>query len=80
MWAMIKQMLKVLVTLVGRVSAVVVICIGLLVVWTLFLTAENSWRVFWTVSRPHYKISFAIQTPEGERSRAIGRRNCVTMG
>jgi hypothetical protein len=34
--------------------------------WAGFVIAEGKLHLFWTVSRPHYKLSFSIQTPKGK--------------
>jgi hypothetical protein len=47
---------------------VAALCICFCVAWIGFLAVENSWRVFWTISRPHYKLSFKIQMPDGIHS------------
>jgi hypothetical protein len=42
--------------------------LALYVAWGIFIAGESSWHVFWTISRPHYRLSFAIQTADGVHS------------
>ena len=34
--------------------------------WSKFLASESKMHRFWTVSRPHYKLTFSIGTPDGK--------------
>jgi hypothetical protein len=50
---------------IGSVLKWGALLLALMVGWTVFVIAEGEMKLFWTVSRPHYKLSFAIQTPDG---------------
>jgi hypothetical protein len=47
-------------------ALLIAVLIAISVGWLEFLSAEGRMRLFWTVSRPHYKLSFSVQTPEGK--------------
>jgi hypothetical protein len=42
--------------------------LALYVAWGIFVVGEGSWHLFWTVSRPHYRFSFAVQTADAVHS------------